>query len=172
MNPSLTYLLLALPLGVGLFGLLQLAAYALKPVVGPAASLRRLTRRRERRLARGGDRYFEELRAIDAAIEYNRERASEPRQQWLRLPLVALLPAVILMMGLIVLDLAGARLGAGEPPAWMRLLPPVAIGITALIALVDSRSPRSRRETRAFAYIGLALCVLMLAVRLPDLLSS
>lgn len=174
MSPSLTYLLLAVPLGIALFGVTSLIARVLEPVVGPAASLRRLARRRERRLVRGEDRYFEELRAIDAAIEYNTERASEAKRLWLRWPLVALLPVVILMMGLIVLDLAGSRLGVGEAPAWLRLLPPIAIGITALISLIDARSvnPGRRRETRVFAYVGLTLCALMAAIRLPDLLSS
>lgn len=174
MNPSFTYILLAIPLGLALFGLLQLIAWAIEPVFGPAASLRRLSRRRERRLARGEDRYFEELRAIDAAIEHNIRRASEPKYEWLRWPLVALFPFVILMTGLIALDLAGPRLGVGEAPAWLRLLPPLGIGLTALISLIHTRSadPDERRQASIFACVGLGVAALMLALRFPDLLSS
>ena len=65
-----TFLALSLVCGAALFGLLLLIGKLVGLLGGPLANVHRrwLERRLSRRLARGSDRYFEELRSLESAL--------------------------------------------------------------------------------------------------------
>jgi len=112
------YLLVALMTGALAIAAGWLVMRLVSPLLGVEAQGRRLERRRVRRLARGEDRYFEELRSIDAAIEQNAKMAAMPRDNWRRPTFLLLLPFTTLVAGMLALDWIASAFGRGGLPAW------------------------------------------------------
>ncbi|NIJ21923.1 hypothetical protein FHS95_003634 [Sphingomonas naasensis] len=123
----------------------------LEPVFGAEASGRRLQRRLDRRLARGEDRYFEELRSIESAIAAQATTAPRRLFAW---PLVATLPLGIVTMGLMLAPLLLPDEGPMAPPAWTRHWVMVWLIYLGAVNLADPQSsafsPSGARAMGAF----------------------
>lgn len=94
------------------------------------ARTKRLQRRLEKRLARGTDRYFEELRSIETAIVDNaRPENAAVRNRWVDGGLAA---AGVVLVGAVAMNLFGSALFHEMPPAWSDHL---ALGWMAIFGL-------------------------------------
>ncbi|MBN8812914.1 MULTISPECIES: hypothetical protein [unclassified Sphingomonas] len=160
------FLILALPLGAMIFVAGWALGRVLDPVFGIDARLARLHRRRERRLARGQDWYFEELRSIEVDLAQAEAEGMRPRQNWLARPLVVLLPFLCLSLGVFALTLLVRPLGLGSPPVWIDGFLPLVLLLVGVRYLID---PSSIHGTRAdvsrglgFAFIGVSAVLLVL----------
>ncbi len=163
---DLVLFLAAIPVGLLGLGAFWLFGKLLEPAFGLEARGRRLARRRERRLARGTDSYFEELRAIDSQIESQAREAARPRRHWLRLPLVVLLPFFVVSLGVFLLDGAMRLLDLGTPPFWFRYAVQATFLLVGLRFLLDPDTvgyddSRIARLTGAF-FVGMSVLILVL----------
>jgi hypothetical protein len=160
------FLLASIPVGLAALGILLLAHKLLNPVFGTETALARLQRRRERRLARGEDRYFEELRSIDAAIETNSREAARPARNWFGWPQSLLLPLAVLWFGAMLLAMASVRLDLGAPPAWTARLGPAVFALIGLYHILDpAPSGFARpRTARLFGAALIAICGVLFAL--------
>ena len=135
------FLLLSLPVGLAAIGLFVLIAKPigklLDPLLGTEATAARLQRRLERRLARGDDRYFEELRSIECAIASNRQAAARSRPDFRRWPYSLLWLFGALWFGTLLLAAASPKLGLAAPPAWTRYLGVSVAPVLGLIYVLD-----------------------------------
>lgn len=158
------FLLAALPLGALLFAAGWAIDRLLDPLFGFEARLARLHRRRERRLARGGDRYFEELRSIDASLAQVSVQAARPRQNWLARPLALLLPFLLLALGVFALAVLLRLFGLGPPPAWIDFAQPAILLLLGLRYLVDPATAYVENAGRGigFTFIGLSAVLFVL----------
>ncbi|WP_155006533.1 hypothetical protein [Sphingomonas hengshuiensis] len=116
------FLLLAFVSGTVAIGLLFLLFKLLDPLLDPflgtESSLQRLQRRRDRRLARGQDRYFEELRSIDSAIASHLEiQQASGERKWRPRPATWLLLPWSLFLGGWVLGVFAPMAGLGPIPS-------------------------------------------------------
>lgn len=160
-------LLVSFLLGSATLALL-LAGFKLLELWVPLAAeprLRRLHDRRERRLARGHDRYFEELRSIDAAIaEINDVPEERDPRVWYKRPAVFLLLPWALLLGFLIIDFFGPELGLGKLPAWASASSQGWFILIGLSYLLDRyNQPFKRTWTRLAAgalYVALGISML------------
>ncbi|NYT40940.1 hypothetical protein HZY97_09255 [Sphingomonas sp. R-74633] len=157
---ALPFLLAALVAGAVFLVAGWLVSRLLEPLLGPEARVARLSQRRAERLAGDPDRYFEELRSIDATLAQFEAQAAHPRQNWFALPLVLLLPFMMLCFGMLVLRLALPlpALGLGEAPRWSEIVTPgvwLLLGLRYLVA-PGFENARTMRIT-GLVFVGLFL---------------
>jgi hypothetical protein len=153
------FLLASLGLGLGLAGLIHLIGLIGRSIAPSAGTLyqRWLERRLRRRLARGDDAYFEELRSIEVALARVPETAA-PRSPVDRI----LLGATLYLYGLVTLAIF---LPEDARPGWTRRatgLMFVVLGLqyaSGMAATVEN----PRRGTRIIGIVMIVLGSLMFA---------
>jgi hypothetical protein len=159
-----TYLAWSLATGGAFALLLCVAGHYFGPATAFArathdARTKQLQRRLEKRLARGTDRYFEELRSIEAAIGDNaRPENAAVRNRWVDGGLAA---AGFVLIGAVAMNLFGASLFHGEPPAWSDHL---AFGWTAIFGLQILITPSTLGCGSAIGARLFGLLLLMLGI--------
>jgi len=171
---SATFLLLMIPTGLALLGAFWLAGKLLQPLIGIEASNRRLRYRLERRLARGEDRYFEELRSIETALEHNDKRLASskarkrPWPDWVTIAAAAMFGAAFL------LPLIAPSLGLGVPPIWTNRLSWAALTFIGLTYLREPASAgfETERSGRMMGWVFLVTGGLIGAFTIFDLFRS
>lgn len=165
------FLLVSFLLGSTSFVMLLAGFKLLERLVplGAGSRLRRLHDRRESRLARGHDRYFEELRSIDAVIAQIDDTTEErdPRV-WYKRPAVFLLLPSAWLFGFLIIDFFGPALGLGTLPAWASVYSQGWFILIGLSYLLDRyNQPFKRAWTRlAAGALYVALGILMLSAGL------
>lgn len=158
------FLLVSFLLGSTTFALVLAGFKLLERWVPLAAEsrLRRLHDRRGHRLARGHDRYFEELRSIDAAIAQidDTTEKRDPRV-WYKRPAVFLLLPSAWLFGFMLIDLFDPVPGLGKVPHWAHAFLsgwPILIGLSYLLDRYNQ--PFKRTWTRLAAgafYVSLGM---------------
>lgn len=158
------FLLASLAVGLAVFGAVWLIAklLALLPARNGEARPSRLQRRLERRLARGTDAYFEELRSIEAAIAAEAAERPHRRRDWFAFPYVLVMPAYALVVGAMLLKLLPDSWGLVVPSDWAHAL---SSGIWPLLGLMWIIDPPADRDA---ARIGRVMGVLVLLVGTVD----
>lgn len=156
------FIVLSIATGSILFVAMWLVGRLLEPLLGAEASTRRLQRRLERRLARGEDRYFEELRSIETAIV---EQDKIVPRRFLEWPLVATVPLGAALIGFSLLSLYLPSEGPMAPPGWTHRFGMIWLIYLGILNLVDPQSsgfqPRGARIMGA-TLIALGLFTILL----------
>ncbi len=164
MSPTSAYLALSLPLA-GLIALLVGGGAWLLKQSGVIDGMRaargnRLQRKLDRRIARGSDRYFEERRSLEAAIERHEKAmgvvATPRRYEHAYTAIDIALAAVggLLLAGFVMRPLTGIA-----PPAWSHNLMLIWIPLIALQRWLDSLQPATQ-DAPTLRFVAITMLLL------------
>jgi hypothetical protein len=158
----------ALLTGLLVGGMLLLLSRLLEPLTGVEARHRRLQRRRDARMARGTDLYFEELRSIEVGIEGNDKLRGLPRDIWRKRPNVYFLPPLLLFLGIWLFSRLSEPLGLGASPYWTHRLAWLTLAMCGLGQFMHQEPVfGTRRANWILGALFLAVSVLQLADAIP-----
>lgn len=124
-----------------------------------ASSGDRLQRRLDRRLARGEDKYFEELRSIETAIAQHRAGTIPSGPPKFKAANDALIVVWTLILGFILVQWFGQSLVGIKAPAWSNGLVFCWLPVAGVQRILDSMQPGAQNAITT-RFVG--LCFLML----------
>ncbi len=114
-----------------------------------AAYGRRLQRRLDARLARGEDRYFEELRSIETAIKTHEAGGPDAMRQRFKPAYAALMVAWAVLLGLVLTSWFAHPLFGAAPPKWARHISFAWMPLFGIQQLLDSFQPEAKEPLKA-----------------------